>query len=262
MRKAVSIFIIALITFACEKDYTPFIENGGIPLLSKIMVDGELFYEYSYNEANLVTEEKHQHHYTRHYYNNSKQLVRSDYYVDPDMFSSTMPAMKREEWVNPWNTEKSLTTTFDYDSGGQLIRKTYDRPSVSHSEFSEYTWENNRISRRRLYWNNELSGYIEYEYDNNGNLVNEEKYMLGQDGNTTVWTSTEYEFDNMNNPYQSFEHLMSPGKYMNRNNILKEKYTVHIDTGIDDVSVIEYSYEYDMKGYPVMVNGNIEYIYK
>lgn len=264
IRKVVSLFFFSLILFSCEKDNTPFIENGGIPLLSKVLVDGELFYEYSYNEANLVTEEKHQYHYTRHYYNNSKQLLRSDYYVDPDMFSSTMPAMNREEWVNPRNTEKSLTTTFDYDSEGQLIRKTYERPSVSHSEFSEYTWENNRISRKTMYWNNEQSGYIDYEYDNKGNLVKEEKYMLGQDGSVTIWTSTEYEFDNMNNPYQSFERLISPGKYTNLNNIIKEIYTVHsdYDMGIDDVSVLEYSYEYDINGYPLMVNGNIAYIYK
>jgi hypothetical protein len=264
MRKIIHILLFSIIVFSCEKESPLIIENKGIPLLSKVYVDDELLCEYSYNEANLVTEEKHEYHYTSHYYNNNNHLLRSDYYVDPDIFSSSMPAMNREEWVNPGNTKKSLTTTFDYNSNGQLERKTYMRPSVNHSEFSEYTWENNRIIRKTMYWKNEMSGYIDYEYDNKGNLVKEEKYMFGQDGTQALWASTEYEFDNMNNPYKAFEKLLSPGKYTNRNNILKETYTVHTDLlpGINDVSVIEYSYEYNEQGYPVKVNGNVRYVYK
>ncbi len=235
-----------------------------MPLISQVIADGDLFCEYSYNEANLVTEEKHKYHYTRHFYNNRNQLVRSDYYVDPNMFSSSMPALNREEWVNPGNTEKSLTAKFGYDSDGQLVRQTYERATLGYSEFSEYTWENGRISRKTMYWKNELSGYVDYEYDEKGNLIKEEKYMFGQDGSLALWASTEYEFDNMNNPYHAFKKLMSPGKYTNRNNILKETYTLYTDTytGIDDISVIEYSYEYNRQRYPIRVNGGIVYIYQ
>jgi len=264
MRKTAFFIIITLIAFSCEKESQLIIENSDMPLISQVIVDGDLVCEYSYNEANLVIEEKHKYHFTRHFYNNSNQLLKSDYYVDPDIFSSIMPAMNREEWVNPGNTEKSLSTTFDYDRNGHLIRKTYERPSVSHSEFAEYTWENNRISRKTMYWKHELSGYIDYEYDNKGNLVREEKYIFGQDGIPTLWASTVYEFDNMNNPYYAFKKLMSPGKLTNRYNILRETYTLHteLDTGDDNISVIEYSYEYNRLRYPVKVNGNIAYIYK
>jgi len=264
MRKIVRILFLLITVFSCEKESQLIIENSDMPLISQVFVDGDLVCEYSYNKANLVTEEKHKYHYTRHFYNNSNQLLKSDYYVDPDIFSSIMPAMNREEWVNPGNTEKSLTTTFDYDRNGHLVRKTYERPSVNDSEFSEFTWDNNRISSKKMYWKNELSGSVDYEYDEKGNLVKEEKYMFGQDGSQALWASTEYEFDNMNNPYQVFKQLMSPGKYTNRNNIIKETYTLHTDTytGIDNVSVIEYSYEYNRQRYPVRVNGNIVYIYK
>ncbi|MEA1888096.1 MAG: hypothetical protein U9N72_12895 [Bacteroidota bacterium] len=212
----------------------------------------------------MVTEEKHEDHYTRHYYNNSNQLVRSDYYVDPDMFSSTMPALNRKEWVNPENTEKSLTTTFDYDSNGKLVRKTYKRPSVSHSEFSEYSWEKKRIIRQTMYWMNEVSGYIDYEYDNNGNLIKKEKYRVQSNDIPELVTTTEYEFDEMKNPYQSFKRLMTPGKDTNQNNITKETYITHIevDPWSENISVTEYSYEYNERGYPVIVNGNVEYVYK
>ncbi len=268
MRKTVLFFFLTAIALSCEKETPLIIENIGIPLISKVLVDGDLYFEYTYNGANLISEEKSKYYYTKHIYDSDNRLLRSDYYVDPGIFSSSMEVLQatlnREEWVNPDNTEKSLTTSFEYDLHGKLIKKTFMRPSVGHSEFSEFTWENGRITRKTMYWMDELSGYVDYEYDEKGNLIKKDKYMLGPDRSPVLWAGTEYEYDEMKNPYQSFIRLMTPGIYTNMNNILKETYTVYIenDPEPENISIIENSYEYNELGYPIKVNGDVEYVYK
>ena len=268
MKKIALMFFFSLIIFSCEKDKQLIIENTDIPLISKVLINGESYYEYSYTDANLISEEKSKFHYTKHNYNSRNLLTTSEFYVDPAMFSSSSSvieqAMNRKEWVNPDNTAKSLTKSFEYNDKDQLIRVTYNRPSVSNSEYSEFTFENDRISRQTMYWKNELSYYIDYLYDEKGNLFKETKYRVPSTGIAELWTTTEYEYDNMRNPFQSFKRLMTPGKYTNQNNITKETYTIHfeVDQWTQKVSIINNSYEYNNKDYPIKVNGEAEYIYR
>jgi hypothetical protein len=268
MRKIALMFVFSLIFFSCEKDKQLIIENTDIPLISKVLIGGESYMEYSYNNANLISEEKSKFTYTKHTYNDKNLLITSEFYVDPAMFSSDIhvieASMNRKEWVNPDNTAKSLTKTFEYNSNEQLLRITYNRPSVSNSEYSEYTFENDRISRQTMYWQNELSFYIDYFYDEKGNLIKESKYYVPSTGIAELWTTTEYEYDNMRNPFQSFKRLMTPGKFTNQNNITKETYTIHfeVDPWTQKVQITNNSYEYNDKGYPIKVNGEAEYVYK
>jgi len=268
MRKMALMFVFSLSLFSCEKETYLSVENSDIPLLSKIKADGKIFLEYEYNYANLVTEEKTKFHYTRHYYNDDNQLKTSEFYMDPAMFSSlgsvVEAAMKRKEWINPGNTDKSLTQTFEYKDNGELARKTYTRPSVHNSEYSEFTFDKGRISRQTMYWQNVISYYIDYIYDEKGNLVKESKYRVLQTGIAELWTTNEYEYDNMHNPFLAFKRLMSPGKFTNPNNITKEIYTLYfeVDQGTQKVSILSNSYEYNDKDYPVKVNGEAEYVYK
>jgi len=240
------------------------VENTDIPLISKVLVAGVSCHEYIYNDANLLSEEKSKFQYTKHNYNDKNLLTTSDFYLDPAIFSSSSPTTVRTVWVNPDNTAKSLTKLFEYNDKDQLIRVTYNRPSVSNSEYSEFTFENDRISRQTMYWKNELSYYIDYLYDEKGNLFKETKYRVPSTGIAELWTTTEYEYDNMQNPFQSFKRLMTPGKYTNQNNITKETYTIHfeVDQWTQKVSIINNSYEYNNKDYPIKVNGEAEYIYR
>jgi hypothetical protein len=267
MKKIALICVFSLIFFSCEKDKQLIVENTDIPLLSKVLVAGVPYYEYVYNATNLLSEEKSKFHYTKHNYNDKNLLTTSDFYVDPAMFSSDSriveESMTRKEWVNSDNTAKSLTKSFDYNDKDQLIRVTYNRPSVSNSEYSEFTFENDRISRQTMYWQNELSYYTDYLYDERGNLIKETKYRVPSTGIAELWTTTEYEYDNMRNPFQSFKRLMTPGKFTNQNNITKETYTIHfeVDQWTQKVSIINNLYEYNDKGYPIKVNGEAEYAY-
>lgn len=268
MKKIVLMLFCALILFSCEKDKQLIVENTDIPLLSKVSIDGVSYYEYEYNDANLLIEEKSKFHYTKHNYNDNNLLSSSEFYMDPGMFSShssvVEASMNRKEWVNPDNTGKSLTQKFEYNGTGQLTKKIYTRPSVTSSEYSEFIFDNNRISRQTMYWENEMTFFIDYSYDERGNLTKESKYYVPSTGISELWTTTEYEYDSKHNPYQAFQRLMSPGKFTNPNNIIKETYTIHfeVDQWTQKVQVNINSYEYNDKGYPIKANGDAEYVYK
>jgi hypothetical protein len=262
---AVVIVIVAILC-SCEKNNPT--ENSDFDLLTKVLVNGELFKEYTYNESNLLAEEKTKLHYTRHTYDGNNQLIQSEFYMDPAMYSSSMSviqsAMERKEWANPNNTEKELTQQFEYNNVGMLLKKNYIRPRSTNTEYLAFEYENDRISKQNMYFNDVLSGYINYYYDGKGNLSKMVKYRVLSDSSTQLLTTTEYEYDDMKNPFRAFRRLITPGTYTNQNNITKETYTIHfdVDPSVQRVSVIENDYEYNRLGYPVRVNGEAEYIYR
>jgi len=268
MKNLTFLSLILLILTSCEKENQLVVENTEMPLLSKVLFEGVPYYEYGYNNSNLLIEEKSKFRYTRHIYNDMNQLVNSDFYWDLSIASSSSSvieaAINRKEWVNPDNTPKSITHSLEYNNNGQLIRKSFIRPSVSNSEYNEFTYENDRIIRQTMHWQGKISGYTDYIYDEKGNVKTETKYFVSSDGVTELLTTTEYEYDNMNNPFQSFKRLMTPGKYTNANNILKETYTIHfeVDQSVQKVQTTSNTYEYNNAGYPVRVNGYSEYIYR
>ena len=268
MKKLAFAFFISLLLFSCEKDRQPIIENTDIPLISKVLIGDEIYMEYSYNDANLLIEEKSKFHYTRHFFNNNNQLVASDMYWDMRIASSNSgvleEAMNREEWVNPENTPKSISNVLEYDPEKHIIRKSFIRPSGDNKDIVEFKYENDRIVRSTGYHNGSISGYTDYQYDENGNVIRQTKSTVLSNGVTELSTTTEYEYDNMNNPYQSFKRLITPGIYTNPNNITKETYTLHFDVApsIEKVQITEYEYEYNANGYPVKVNAETEYVYK
>ncbi len=268
MKKILFFIFFTLSLISCEKDKQLIIENKDIPLISKVLIDGEIYMEYSYNSANLVSEEKSKFHYARHSYNDMNQLVKSDFYWDDSMASSNSTvieaAMNRQEWVNPDNTPKSISHSLEYNKNGQVVRKSYIRPSVNTTEFVEFLYENDRIIRATGYYNNSKSGYTDYKYDEKGNITEQTKYNISYTGIAELSTTTQYEYDNMHNPYQSFHRLTTPGVFTNPNNITKETCTLNfdVDPSIEKVQITENSYEYNDKGYPIKVNGMTEYVYR
>lgn len=224
--------------------------------------------EYAYNEANLPTEEKSKFHYSKHFYNDNNQLIESDFYWDISMASSNSQvieaAMNRTEWVNPTNTPKSISHALEYNISGQVIRKNYIRPAEKYSDFVEFLYADNRIIRTTGYYNNAISGYTDYLYDINGNIIKQMQYVVSSAGIAELSATTEYEYDNMHNPYQSFNRLITPGVYTNPNNITKTTYTLNfnVDAFTEKVQITENYYEYNAQGYPVRVNDLTEYVYK
>ncbi len=254
-----SLIFIILIS-ACKKEESEINPNNS-GLLYQVKFGDKLYAEYTYNGEGQVLEEKSRMFYTQHHYQNGK-LISSDHYYDPGMFSSTyviaQAAMNRKEWVNPLNTEKSSTITYSYDNNGKLTK------TLNEINNCEYTYDDhNRINRQIFFDENKVSGYIEFYYDNRDNMVKRLHYWILSNGEPELQTTTEYEFDNHPNPYQSLKSLMLPGKYSNTNNIVKETYTIHgeVDSWIEKVTVTENNYTYNSLGFPINKNGQESYIY-
>lgn len=268
MRKKLLIFIIPLCFISCVKNNQLFIENTGMPLINKVLMGDEIYIKYTYNDANLVTEEKSKFHYAYHTYNDNNQLIISDFWWDERIASSNSSvleaALNRKEWVNPDNTPKSISHLLEYDGAKQTVRKSFIRLSGTGTDVIEFQYENDRVVRSSGYYNGSISGYTDYKYDDHGNLSRQTRYIVPSSGVPEISTTTDYEYDNMHNPYYSFRRLITPGIYTNPNNITKETYTLNFDPGpsVEKVQVTEYKYVYDANGYPRKVNGETEYVYR
>ena len=261
--------LFVAIFLSCKKEGPLDVGNANILLLSTVTIDNQPSFEYLYNGANLVSEEKSKVDYTIHHYNDKNQLVTSDYYVNYNILSSDLQvfgtAMNITEWVTPDNVNKGGTFKYEYNDNGQLIKTTFSRTSSGSSEYSEFSYDvNNRISIQTLYWENNETGYIEYSYDAKGNLIKEILYNVSATGVAELSTTTLYEFDNEQNPYKSFGGLMTPGIRTNRNNIIKETNMIYLnaDKVADKAQITQTSYTYNGTGYPISKNGNTQYLYK
>lgn len=261
-------FLFIAMFFSCKKDEQLIIPRTDSPLLSKVINNDQPYYEYSYNAANLISQEISKYQFTKHNYNNKNQLLNTDYYWDKGILSSSLlvidTVLNRIELVNPFNAVKSGSANYEYNSNNQLIKTTYNRASAVNSEFSVYTYDgNNRINRQTLYWDNKVSGYIDYFYDVKGNLIKEIMDSVTAKGIAVLSTTAEYELDDKQNPYKPFSGLMIPGINTNLNNIVKETYTVQsgVDQKIANIQVTQTLYEYDDRGYPVKKNGTVKYAY-
>lgn len=274
MKLITSCLLIAAIFSACKKEEIGTTDNPDISgntvatMLSKVLTDNQTTYEYSYSGTNILSAEKSKFDYTVHTYNDNGQLISSQYYGNDDILSSDQQtyqaALSTAVWVTPSNGKQGGTMTYEYNSDGQLIKTTYTRPTITTSEYSEFSYDaSDRINRQTMYWDDAATGYIDYSYDNNGNLIKELLYNLPATGVAELITATSYDFDSEPNPYKLFGKLMIPGINTNKNNIIKETYTIHLTSaqGSDNVQVTKNTYEYNAAGYPVSKNGNISYIY-
>jgi YD repeat-containing protein len=242
--------------------------NSFVPVLSKVMIDNKSAYEYLYNNAGLLWEEKSKFDLTINEYNKAGQLISSKYYGNDDVLSSDASvsdkAMAATAWVTLASGKEGGTTAYVYNDNGQMIKTTTTRPSLNSTEYSEFTFDaNNRINKQKMYWENVATGYIDYTYDNKGNLASESLYNLSTAETAELIAVTKYTYDNQPNPFRLSNKLQIPGINTNVNNILKETYTIPLPAaqGSDKVVVTENSYKYNSLGYPTSQNENITFVY-
>ncbi len=266
--------LFAVIFFSCKKDdlQTDGINAGtdpvGLSLLSKVLTDNQPSSEYLYNGSNLVSEEKNKSYFSVNHYNEKNQLIWTDFYSNYDLLSNVLQvyqaAMNQKTWVTPDSPNKGGTLSYEYGVNGQLSKITFT-PVSGISHYSEFTYgDNNRISKETMYWDDTATGYNEYTYDTKGNMIMETLYSFTSNGAAEINTTTQYEFDNQQNPFRLVSGLLTPGINTNLNNIIKETCTIYLKSvkGSDDVQTTETYYAYNDTGYPISKNGNIEYIYK
>jgi len=266
-RYSISLVMLLLLCLAsCKKENDP-ISDAKNPLLFRVLLSGEVFMEYTQTSSGLIYEEKSKFSYTKHSYNSAGLIEKSESYVDPGIFSSSSAVVqaseKRAEWVNPENTPKDVTNTYQYNSKGQLIQLNTER-KTGYQSYSKYEYNSKgQISKMTFYNEDKPSGFITYSYNNSGNMNLKKHYYILSDGTASLATETEYEFDNQKNPYYSFRSLQRPGKETNPNNITKETYKLYFDVpgGTDKVQVTNYSYKYNNQNNPIQINDDmtIEY---
>lgn len=265
-------FLSIILFLSCKKE-DPFDYGNPAdkknPLLSRVIIDNQPYNEFIYTKSGLINEEKSNFDYKQHQYNDKDQIISTDFYSNNDILSSNPQifetAITRKEWVIPGTDNKNGSIKYEYGDNNKLMRTAFSGPSSGSSESSEFSYDpNNRICRQTLYWKNVQIGYIDYSYDSKGNLIKESLFNIASGGSAELSSTTQYEFDNQQNPYRCFRGLVMPGIYTNRNNIVKETSTILPGTGevTGKTEVISNSYEYNASGYPTSKNGNVVYLYK
>jgi YD repeat-containing protein len=277
MKLKIAFFWLLFVTifFSCKKEDLSNGLNSGknpsasLPVLSKVLIDNQSAYEYVYNDSSLLTTEKSKFNFNLNHYNTNGQLVSTDYYGNDAVLSSDaqvfQAAMSSTIWVTSATGVKGGTLTYVYNDKAQLIKTSYSRPVSTNSEYSQFTYDaSGKINRQTMYWDDAATGYIDYSYDNKGNLVKEMLYNLPSAGVAELITTTQYEFDSKLNPYKLSSKLLIPGISSNQNNIIKETYTIHINPaqGSDKVQISQTTYTYNTSGYPITKNSNTTYVYK
>jgi hypothetical protein len=267
--KIISLFLLAAaITFSCKKEDAFTSGNAESLFLRQIITDKIPSSEYAYNSAKFISEEKGKFAYTVNNYNVNDQLVSTEYYVnfailnkDPQVSET---AMNQKGWVALTKANLSGTLSYEYNGQGQMMKTLYT-PSTGIPQSSEFTYdENERISRQDLYWETNQLGYIEYTYDSDGNLTEENLYTISASGSAELSITSVYEFDGKQNPFKLISRLMIPGINTNNNNVIKETQTIHLNAsqGGDITEVTANTYKYNTNGYPIGRNGNVEYLYQ
>jgi hypothetical protein len=267
MKKVWMLILINILFSSCEKDDDPIVERNSKGLLSKILISGQPYQEFTYTNSGLIYEEKSWAMYLKYTYNSDNLLLKSESYVDPSIYSSSMQvileAQKRKEWANPNNVPKSVTNTYSYPKAEQFIERYVDRANGTH-DYGKYELnEKGLVSKHTFYDEDKPSGYVDYFYDEVGNLIREKHYFISADGKTKLSNETVYDFDNKKNPYFPFNKLIIPGRNTNRNNINKETYTLYGETPsvIEWLNITTHTYEYNDQGYPIKVDGETVYEY-
>jgi hypothetical protein len=263
------ILLLAGTFYSCQKEIFEDDMHTDDPRLVKIQTANIPFYEYSYTSADMVIEERSTYNFINYSYNELAQIVTVDYNSDFDLLSEDKKvlekALNKKGLLNITDSESGGVLKYKYDNNGKLKSSHFFESSASSQEYSEFTYDDNsRIGRQTLFWDNKITGYIDYLFDRKGNLIIETLYSTTSEGIPELSTTTEYEFDDYKNPFKSIYKLLIPGINTNTNNILKETYTIHFKPGegTDITQTSVNSYEYNNRGYPVRKNGNIDYLYE
>jgi len=241
-------------------------------LLQKIKNGEYIIAEISYNQDSLVNELNSTSFYRRFHYDQSLNLVKEEVAISPSSISSSIIPGSTHEFVDPDKTGISMYSLYEYDGYCRLSGQFNYIPKDGDDEFrSKRTFEynhNNLISKVLLYnSDNEVTQFITYLYDSNGNVIEEDYYtylFITSGTDPRHISKVNFEYDSFHNPYKIFEQGGSPGINTNTNNIIKTK-TINYEPapGIPTVSESTTSYEYNFKtGFPIRVINGEEFIYE
>ena len=255
MKNGTLLFIVVFLCFTmCKKEDKNENLCYSSTLISQVNLGDLAIHGLTYNSNCLIYESTEPYKYTRYSYDAQNILKKVEMAYSFSAFSCVMiPGQSPES--DPRKAKISAYSAFEYDDALKLIKKSnyfINSGNPQLTSYQTYDYENERIIKISTF-NTQglLIQYHDYTYDESGNLIRDNQYS-----NTTdikLVNTVIYEFDNKNNPYQVFACEGNPGKYTNRNNIIKETSISYNGTAESRTTRLN-AYEYNSLDYPVRIN--------
>jgi len=264
------IIVVSIISTSCSKDPVAEVPNDTIYAIRSVVGYGKTQDKFIYNSNGKIAESQSFYFFNRFTYDQKGRLVKRETAADPDMYSSQM-----HEKSELMTSENSIITGFNifyYEQDGKLksvMNYTLKNRTFGYTSMNSFEYDGNNIVKWNLHnAENIINQFYTYEYDNNGNVINEKQYsyLVTTGSEPALICETSFKYDNKNNPFKIFKELGQPGLYSNTNNIV-ESTSVFLfgdETISGNYSIVKTNYTYNSIGFPVGVStadSNHEYRY-
>jgi hypothetical protein len=258
MRKFILLFSVVFLCFtSCKKEDNNANLYYSDTLLSQINSGDLAVHGFTYNSKYLIRESTEPFIYKKFSYDSQNILKKVEVAFSFNPFSCVMiPGQSLES--DPRKASISQYSEFEYAEGSKLKKKSnffLNSGNPQLTSFQTYDYLNDKIIKLSTFnAQGVLIQYNDYQYDDSGNIIRDDLYM-----NTSVIrlvSSMVYEFDSKNNPYRVLACEGDPGKFTNRNNIIKEISVSYTYDGIPQSPETRQNvYEYNNLDYPVKINA-------
>jgi hypothetical protein len=255
MKKFATIIILSLLCFIeCKKEDFNQSLCSSPTLISQVNSGKNAIQGLTYNSNCLVSESTEPYSYKKYSYDDRNLLYKLEVARSFNAFSCVMiPGVSLES--DPRKAKISEYSDLEYDNSLRLAKKSNYFTGSGDAQllsYQTYEYEYDRISKVSTFNpQGGLIGYNDYQYDENGNMIRVDRYS--NNSGIKLVNTRVYEFDNKNNPYNIFACEGDPGKYTNRNNIIKETF-IALNGTTESRSTTQNSYEYNNLDYPVRIN--------
>jgi len=178
----------------------------------------QIFWTYEYNEDNTISILSREQWF-------SSSLIEDQtvfFYNEQGEKTQAIAQIKENgEWVNV------LTSIYNYNNGGLLKNRAillWENSMWSNENFREYSYnQNQQLTKEHYYYGSNgnewsLGGFIDYELDNQGNVLVLQSTHVDANGNTFNGTRYEYEYNAENQVINFLGQwwLWDENEYINR----------------------------------------------
>ncbi len=223
-------------------------------LISQVNSGDLAIHGLTYNSSCLIYESTEPFKYQKFSYDSRNLLNKVEVAYSFNPFSCVMIPGQSPE-TDPRKAEVSQYSEFEYNDALRLIKRSDYFTGNGNSQlisYQTYDYENDRVVKLSYFNPQEvLIEFHDYTYDNNGNITRDDQYSNYSEIKLTK--TVLYEFDDKNNPYQVFACEGDPGKFTNKNNIIKET-SVSYNGPSESHSTRSNVYEYNILDFPVKIN--------
>jgi hypothetical protein len=255
MKRIILLLSVVFLCFtSCKKENNNEDLYYSDTLLSQVISGDQAIHGLTYNSSYLIYESMEPFVYNKYTYDSKKTLrkVETAFSFDP-LSCVYIPGASFES--DPKNAKVSAYSEFEYDNSLKLIKKSnysINNGTAQLSYYQTYDYYNGNITRVNIFnAQGQMTQYNDYSYDDYGNMTKDVMYLVG--ASVKLYRTMIYEFDNKNNPYKVFSSEGIPGKYTNRNNIIKVIDVSYSGT-LENRNTTMHTYAYNDLDYPVRID--------